>query len=894
MRVESGADAAHQTVVARFAARLADAPDAIAVIEGDAAISMAGLDGRAWALAGQLMRLGLGADDVVAVMLPRSQAVIVALLGVLQSGAAYLPIDPATPAERIGFMLADSRARAIVTSVAGAEALRAVPGQSGLAPILCVDAPAAALPAVEMAPPARRVMPGDLAYVMYTSGSTGRPKAVATTHGNVCALACDPAYCEIDSTSVVLQLAPVSFDAATFEIWGALLNGARLAVHPDGAPELEAIAATICTQHVSVMWMTAGLFATAAAVLPQMFAGVRQLLVGGDVVSPQAVATVLRMHPGLSVINGYGPTETTTFAATWPISLADTEAACLPIGRPLRDTEIFLLDAALAPVAAGELGEICIAGPGVARGYLGRPELTAERFVPCPWRGGGARMYRTGDVGWRRPDGVIMFSGRGDGQVKIRGVRVETGEVEVALRQGWPQVLAQVVVLAHGERGAQSLVAYLVPKPGMVPPDGASFRAGLAAILPDQAIPGQFVVCGALPLTQNGKLDREGLQRLAALPSDGVADAPVSEAERILCRLFADITGAPFIGRDDSFFLVGGDSLRALSLLTRARAEGLALSVKMVLRHQTPLRLARSLERLHSETGPVRETKAATGQGAPVFVLPGAGGDVPGMALLRTLCERELHLIDLEICDWPDMIRPGYRLAETINDIAAQITQLAPQGPIRLMGYSLGGQMAWAIGMLLARQGREIEHVVLIDSQSITSERATIANEGMTARQLTWRDEWRQLRVQHALGLGTKEIARIISRRLLTRKGGVLLRVMAPFRRHLPIELDYHLSLSLRMELVKRHATRWYGECKPDAVLDAPVTLLRADATGDSQWDLGWQRFAPRLRVIDMPGDHRTILAAEFVGPIAEQVIQLFGGGPDCSAQSAELSRPVA
>ncbi|HEV3292331.1 MAG TPA: amino acid adenylation domain-containing protein, partial [Streptosporangiaceae bacterium] len=468
------------TVPGLVAARVAVAPDAVAVSCGDAVLSYAGLDDAASRLAGVLVRRGAGPERVVAVVMGRSPWLVVALLAVLKAGAAYLPVDPGYPAERVGFMLADAAPVVIVTDRAGAVAGAEVPV------VVAQEVPAGARRR-RKAPAAG---PDSAVYVMYTSGSTGVPKGVVVPHKAVDRLVRDGGFTEVGPGDVVAQLAPVSFDAATFEIWGALASGAVLALGPGGVLGTSELGRFLAEQRVSVLWLTAGLFAQVAAADVTMFAGLRYLLAGGDVLPAAACRAVLEQVPQVALVNGYGPTENTTFTATHPVALADlVSASGVPVGRPIADTKVFVLDGFLQPVPAGVAGELYTSGAGLARGYLARAGLTAERFVACPFGSGGERMYRTGDLARWTAGGVLEFAGRADDQVKVRGFRVEPGEVEAALTS-CSGVAQAAVIVREDTPGDRRLVGYLVPAPGTDPGAlPALVREFAAARLPDYMLP---------------------------------------------------------------------------------------------------------------------------------------------------------------------------------------------------------------------------------------------------------------------------------------------------------------------------------------------------------------------------------------------------------------------
>jgi amino acid adenylation domain-containing protein len=463
---------------ALFEAQAARTSDAIALIFDDRQLTYANLDAAANRLAHHLIGLRIGPVSLVGIALERSIEMVVALLAIFKAGAAYLPLDPQYPAQRLQFMLKDSNAKLVLTTSKMAERLKLDGDESkdaNVAPLLLIDAPAvkadlATRPdtAPTNADRTTHLSLANLAYVIYTWGSTGQPKGVATTHANVGALARLPKYAPLGPGQAVLQFAPVAFDAATFEIWGALLNGARLVLAPVGPLDLERIAQTISQHDIDTLWLTAGLFRQVVETHPHLLAGVTRLLAGGDVLPIATVRRVKEQHRGLTLINGYGPTETTTFACTRLITSQDLDAERIPIGSPIANTRAYILDGCLSPVPVGVLGELYIGGVGLARGYLGRPGLTAERFIACQFGPPGERMYRTGDLARWRPDGALDFLGRArqpdqDPRFPHR-TRRDRGRADGI------DGVAQAVVVPREIAGETRLVAYLVAKPGAALP----------------------------------------------------------------------------------------------------------------------------------------------------------------------------------------------------------------------------------------------------------------------------------------------------------------------------------------------------------------------------------------------------------------------------------------
>ncbi|MCK7621809.1 non-ribosomal peptide synthetase [Streptomyces sp. RS10V-4] len=525
------------SITTLFARQVRSAPERIAVRGEDAELTYRQLDRRSDHLARHLQDRGVRPGDVVALDADRRAATAVALLGILKAGAAYLALERRYPAERRRLILADSGAAVVLTR----DDLDAI-----------AEGPA---------PEPVTTAPDDVAYIAYTSGSTGAPKGVRVPHRAVLRLVVDADFLTLGPDDVVLQYAPVAFDASTLEIWGPLLNGARLDVAPERDLAIGELTKHISHFGITVLWLTAGLFQQVVEYGLDDLGGVRVLLAGGDVLSPPHVNQALAALPGLTLVNGYGPTENTTFTCCHTIT-APVEGA-VPIGRPIRGTGVHLLDADLRPVPDGEVGELYATGDGLALGYLGNPEETTRAFLPDPFDDRpGARMYRTGDLVSRRPDGVLDYHGRADRQVKIRGFRIEPGEIEAALAAR-DDIAEAAVVAQPGPDGGKRLVAFVTGRGG-VRPATLAVRRELGEVLPSYAVPSHLRVVDALPLTANGKVDRAALTAdiSPARPELNAAHRPPAPGiEAAVAQLWSDHLGIDGIGADDDFFELGGHSL---------------------------------------------------------------------------------------------------------------------------------------------------------------------------------------------------------------------------------------------------------------------------------------------------------------------------------------------
>jgi amino acid adenylation domain-containing protein len=560
-----------------WARQVNQSPDEIAVIlpggDGKPAqtLTYAALDLRSTYLALTLQNHGLKAGDMVALCLERSLEMVVAILGILKAGGAYVPLDPAYPEDRLAFMLADATAPIVLTQASLASKLPATDAtvihlEAGWGADAPQDLPAVAAP----------VSADALAYVNYTSGSTGRPKGVAVPHRGVLRLVLGADYTPLDRDRVLLQLAPISFDAATLELWGPLLNGGRCVLFPgSGLPDPRDLEWVIRDYGVTTLWLTASLFNTLITEAPEVLAPVRELLTGGEALSVPHIRRAQAQLPHTQLINGYGPTESTTFTCCYRIPRSlPADCTKIPIGYPINRTQVYILDEQQQPVPPGQPGELYIGGDGLAQGYLNLPEKTRDRFVPNPFTTDPqARLYRTGDVVQQRPDGAIEFIGRQDNQVKLRGFRIELGEIEAALLASEP-VQTALVVLREDTPGRKRLVAYVTAdNPDTLDP--AALKAGLRDRLAAYMVPEAIVVLDHMPLTPNGKADRRALPipPETSAPASVSSTAPQTELEETLGAIWATVLGVATVGTQDNFFDIGGTSLLGMQVALRIQQQ---------------------------------------------------------------------------------------------------------------------------------------------------------------------------------------------------------------------------------------------------------------------------------------------------------------------------------
>ncbi|MEV0275791.1 amino acid adenylation domain-containing protein [Streptomyces sp. NPDC050610] len=714
------------TLIGPIESRAARTPGATALVLGDESLTYSELNARANRLARRLAALGVGPGSLAAVAVPRSVDLVVALLAVLKVGGAYLPLDPDYPADRLAYTLDDAAPVCVLTDAATRPALPPTE-----LPVLVLDDPALRAELAEYAAtdPGRALTPQHPAYVIYTSGSTGRPKGVVVPHSAIDnRLRWMQAEYRLAPDDRVLQKTPSGFDVSVWEFFWPLRVGATLVLaEPGGHQDPAYLARTISEQHITTAHFVPSMlqvFLTepAAAACTSL----RRVFCSGEALPRESVDQFHRLLPDVPLHNLYGPTEAAVDVTYHPC--APGEEGPVPIGRPVWNTRLYVLDAARALCPPGVPGELHLAGAQLATGYLGRPDLTAERFVADPFGEPGAVMYATGDLARWRPDGSVEYLGRTDHQVKLRGLRIELGEIEAALSAD-ESVAAACVLVREDTPGDQRLVGYVTPASADAaaeagPPDAAvdtaALRDRLATRLPDYMVPSALLVLDGFPLSANGKLDRK------ALPAPEIAAtggrAPRDHREETLARLFAEALALPRVGVDDSFFDLGGNSLLAARLVARVRDTlGARLAIGALFQAPTPAALA---ARLH-EAGdaeqaldvvlPLRER----GGRPPLFVVHPAGGISWCYSGLLAHLGPDQPVYGLQARG----LTPGTaveRLPSTMDEMAedylARIREVRPHGPYRLLGWSVGGVIAHTVAVRLQEEGEEVELLAMLDA----------------------------------------------------------------------------------------------------------------------------------------------------------------------------------
>lgn len=792
-----------------FARQARSRPEALALVHREATLSYGELDSRAERMASALRAAGVVAGDRVGLALERGFAFVVAALATLKAGAAYLPLDPGAPAERLRATLAQVPAALVIADATTAARLPA-----DAARVARVDESGSTLEVAPAAPDARAPAGGGdpaIACVMATSGSTGRPKGVRVTHRAVLGLVLDTDYARVEADDVVAHLAHTAFDATTFELWGALANGASVAiVDRPTALAPRALATAIRERGITTIFVTTALFNAIASEAPEAFATCRHVLFGGEAVEPERVRRVLEAGAPRRLVHVYGPTETTTFATWHEVTARDAVTGSIPIGRAIAGMDAYVLDATGEPVPPGFEGEIVLGGDGVSPGYVGAGADDDARFVPHPFdAASGARAYRTGDRARVRGDGAIVFVGRTDRQVKLRGHRVELNEIEAALA-GMPEVRAAAVALRGSTSDTRRIVAWLVAADPSAPPP--LVRRALKRVLPDAMLPSAVVWLPSLPLTAAGKLDMRALPEPGdvARPVDGVPVPPRDMLEGLIAKQWETLLGRRGIGVHDHFFELGGHSLLAARLVDAIEREiGCALPLTALFEDDTIDALARRVREGAPPTGVPVVVVHDEGARVPFVFMHGdfqTGGFYSG-ALARSLGPAQPVLI----------VHPhgldGRAVPATIEAMAADrlraVRALRPAGPYALGGHCNGALVAFEMARQLAASGERVTVVVLIESTAPGG----ATGDGRGGAYVKFDDAGRP-------------------------------RMLAPHDRRSEVELAYTRAIDA-------YAGGRY---------DGRVVVIQAQEWKHPAPDAGWSRHAPDWEGRVVPGGHVTLI----------------------------------
>jgi len=856
---ETAVEYPHVSVSALFEEQAARRPEAPAIDSRGGRWTYAELNRAANRIAHALRAAGVRAGARVGVALERSPEAVAAILGILKAGGAYVPLDPEYPDERLAWMRDDAGLAALVAD--------ASPSGAGI-PVI---SPARDREALARQPDHDPPPAGDaeaLACLMYTSGSTGTPKGVAVPHRGIVRLVRGADYADLSERQAILHASSLSFDASTFEIWGALANGGRIVLADPGTPTLAELEETIRRFGVTTAWLTAGLFHLVVDERPELLAPLEQLLAGGDVLSPPHVARVLARFPALKIVNGYGPTEASTFTCCHEISPKDA-AGPIPIGRPIANTKVYVLDRGGRPAPIGVPGELYAGGDGVALGYWERPDLTSERFVPDPFSPEpGARLFRTGDRARWREDGVVEFLGRWDAQVKVRGFRVEPAEVERALEEH-PDVREAVVEARRDSRGDRTLVAWVVSAEGRRV-SAEEIRRWTLGRLPGHLAPSLFVPVDSLPLTAQGKIDRRALPEPAAGREEAIV-SPQDGIELALVRIWEDVLGVRSVSVRDNFFALGGHSLLAVRLFARIEnVLGRRLPLATLFQAPTIEQLA-AVMRKEGWSAPWSSLVVIQGGGGrpPFFCVPGVGGNVVGFHMLARHLGADQPVYGLQARGLDGVAPPDTSVEEMAAHYVAQMKAIVPCGPYYLGGASFGGKVAFEMARRLESEGEKVALLALFDTfapgAGSGAPLPVVLRHGFARFFARVDYHMENLLLQKQRGEYIRKKARTVRRRIRSRLWQLAYRLFDERSRAMPRALRSVREAGYLAN--RRYVAGPYGGT---ATLFRAAVRSVADATGR---DMGWGRLARGgVEVHHVAGDHENMLVEPHVRVLAREL----------------------
>lgn len=869
---ESGcADYPQRTVHELFAEQVTAFPEAVAVEMRDQSLTYAELDAKSNALALLLRDHEVTPDQPVLVLMDRSLELIVAILGILKAGGAYLPIEPNYPEDRIRMMLSDSGAKLLLTQKKLKPAM-----QAGVTCLVLDEEWPGNYGERSESPLSPVNHPDDLAYILYTSGSTGTPKGVPVPHRAIVRLVRATNYATFGPDRIWLLAGALSFDATTLEIWGALLNGGKLVILPPDEVSLEGIGAILRRHGVTSLWLTSGLFQLMVDERLEDLVGVRELLTGGDVVSMQHAKKALDKLTSTTLINGYGPTENTTFSACHRITSADLQRSSLPIGKPIAHSTCYVLDAhgELCPI--GVPGELHVGGDGLSHGYWKRPDLTAEMFIEDPFGGKlGARLYRTGDLVRWLDGGVLEFLGRIDSQVKIRGFRIEPSEVESHLCRH--PAVAQACVVAHGQGAAEKrLIAFVQPRLGSSP-QAKELQVFLRDRVPDYMVPSVILALDKLPLTPNGKVDRRSL--LVPLPLESIEDdespaddwvEPETTTQKRLSALWQAVLGRNHIGVGTDFFAAGGTSLNGLKLFTSIRQEfGLALPLGTLFRNSTLEKLAAVIDSAcqsgQRSVSPITCLQPA-GAGLPIFCVHGGDGGALffGSMVPAWGTDHPLYAIEAPALVDDSLPVEPKSVEQVAADYLKYVRSVQPRGPYMIGGYSYGGIVAYEMARQVIESGDEMQLLVLFDTDSPNVE---LRQRSFAERiAVNWRSSESEGIAGRLLKLGSRLGTGLVQRIRYEAETAAAKRLAKKGLRPEDERLRFVQIREEHVESIQNYRAQPY----PGTML-----LLRSEAVSDKfelAEDYGWTPLVDRLLIEHITGDHLDIFDEPHVSAMVKKL----------------------
>ncbi|MFN6572321.1 amino acid adenylation domain-containing protein [Dendronalium sp. ChiSLP03b] len=857
-------------------------PDAVALVFEDEQLTYHQLNCRANSLAHYLKSLGVGADQLVGICVERSLDMIVGLLGILKAGGAYVPLDPEYPQERLSFMLRDAQISVLLTQRSLVNKLPEYTAQ-----VVCLDSDAHLIEQCSQDNATTDVRATNLAYIIYTSGSTGQPKGVEVVHRGVNRLLFGANYVNLDATQTFLQLAPISFDASTFEIWGALLHGAKCVLFPGTIPTSQNLREVIEKHGITILWLTAALFNSIIDDDEKALSGIQQLLIGGEALSVTHVRKALENLPLTQIINGYGPTESTTFTCCYPIPRTnEANIESIPIGRPISNTQVYILDAYLQPVGVGVPGELHIGGAGLARGYLNRSELTQAKFIPNPFveaqgrrqEAGESRLYKTGDLVRYLPDGNIEYIGRIDNQVKIRGFRIELGEIEAVLSQH-EDVQVCCVIVHEDTPGEKRLVAYVVPPKG-VTITTEQLRQFLSNKLPSYMLPSAFVILESLPLTQNGKVDRRALKAISYTDNSKKFVQARNQLEMQLIQLWSKILKVDKISVQDNFFDLGGHSLLASYLMTQIQQQfGKNLPLTTLFQNPTVEQLATIIQKDSQEFNfSCLVALQPHGSNVPFFCVPGAPGSPYYFYHLGRYLGQDQPLYSFE--HNVHELGSSPRLEDIASHYIRAMQTVQPQGPYFLGGHSYGGNVIFEMAQQLVSQGHKVALLAVIDASA-----SNYKDKQFLADYVDWDNVRWLVEVSRGIKLYLDKDIDVSYETLqgLT-KEEQLKYVLQYFKMANMLPPDAQTSQLRHLIEAYKTSCLCLIDYQPKQIYPGKLTILRAEedladdpnnhlnAENTKDLSLGWSAFCSEVDIQFVLGNHITLMAEPHVQVLAERL----------------------